>query len=126
MGFTRVIEITAAQGNMPSSWAHRHIGLLGIREEPGAVAVPQVGQQELADNDQLFKAYIKQQLAPAHDMIFEQRKRLESIEATLNERTGRLLALESTLEERSNRLAALEKSASLRHRRLRSLFGRNR
>lgn len=31
MGFSQVIEITAAQDTMPPRWAHKHVGLLGIR-----------------------------------------------------------------------------------------------
>jgi SAM-dependent methyltransferase len=32
MGFTRIVEITAAQKWMPPGWAEVHLGLLGIRE----------------------------------------------------------------------------------------------
>ena len=40
MGFSRVIEITAALDTMPPGWARRHVGLLGIREDPPSVAAP--------------------------------------------------------------------------------------
>ncbi len=32
MGFSRVIEITAAQDTMPAGWADHHLALLGLRE----------------------------------------------------------------------------------------------
>jgi hypothetical protein len=33
MGFSRIVEITAAHDTMPPGWARQHVGLLGIRED---------------------------------------------------------------------------------------------
>ena len=33
MGFTRIVEITAARNTMPPGWADKHLCLLGIRED---------------------------------------------------------------------------------------------
>ena len=34
MGFTRIVDITAARNTMPPGWADKHLCLLGIREDP--------------------------------------------------------------------------------------------
>jgi len=49
MGFSRVIEITAAQHTMPAGWAGQHLGLLGIREDAAFTKAPQEERLERAD-----------------------------------------------------------------------------
>ncbi len=127
MGFSRVIEITAARDTMPPGWAGKHLGLLGIREgfadiistavvpttaSPTIVVPMKVAPSEvgLEAYERRLKAHIREQLAPL-------RKRLLGLEGTLEERTTRLDAIERTVEERSNRIASLEAALDARGRR---------
>ena len=132
MGFTRVIEITAARDTMPTAWARRHVGLLGIREDLSSISAlhATAPEADLAERDKLLRAYISGQLAALHGALSEQKQRLEGLEATIDERSNRLLSVERTLEERSNRLQALERilgesSKRTLWRRLGSALGQN-
>ena len=134
MGFTRIIEITAARESMPPEWADAHIGLLGIREAPAPV-VPQrtiaLSEVDLEERDQKLKTYVREQMAPVHDALEQltplqdaldkQSERVKSLESTVDERSNRLKSMERTLEERSNRIASLEATIDERDRRLRIL-----
>ena len=119
MGFSRVIEITAARDTMPSGWARRHVGLLGIREDLPSTSMPHAASPEaiLAERDELLRTYTREQLAPVHGTLSEHRDRLKSLESTVEERTNRLLSMERALEERSNRLQALERILDERSKR---------
>jgi len=116
MGFSRIVEITAARDTMPPDWADVHLGLLGIREDSAAPAPPPQ-EVSLAERDQRLAAYVREQLSPLQDTIDKQAERLKSLESTVEERTGRLDAMERTVEERSNRITSLEASLEAARRR---------
>jgi len=110
MGFSRIIEITAAQNTMPPGWAGKHLGLLGIREGTASVPSAKVAPHEvsLEEQEQRLKTYVGEQLSPL-------KQRLLSLEETIDERTSRLSSLERTLEERSNRIVSLEAAVEALH-----------
>ena len=131
MGFSRIIEITAAHDTMPPGWAGKHLGLLGIREDfadiaptaavpttasPTIVVPTKVAPSEVSLEafERRLKAHIREQLVPL-------RKRMLHLEEIIDARTGRLDALERTVEERSNRIASLEATLDERDRRLKTL-----
>ncbi len=107
MGFTRVIEITAARDTMPPRWVGEHLGLLGIREDSSTLASPP-REKGLEERDERLAAYVREHLSALQDTIVGHATRLNSLKSTLEERTNRLEGVERTLEERSNRIASLE------------------
>lgn len=111
MGFSRVVNITAAQTTMPPRWANRHLGLLGIRDDflpraSGGTAQHATTSEAQAQN---FESRVAEQLLPLN-------RRLLAIEDTLEERTVRLRSLEMDSEERSARLRAIEQTLKDRER----------
>ncbi len=128
MGFSRIIEITAAHDTMPPGWAGKHLGLLGIREDfadivptavvPTAASPAIVAPTKVASGEVIMEAYERRLKAHIREQVVPLRKRLSGLEETLEERTA---SLERTIEERSNRITSLEASLDERDRRLKAL-----
>ena len=138
MGFTRIIDITAAENTMPPGWAGVHLGLLGLREdaaaaapptvatpiaatrtvapvaspavEPPAVApvTPAVAPPTLAQREVNHEEHNQRLQKKLEEQLLSVKWQLASLGATLNERTGRIKSLETAVEERTNRIASLE------------------
>jgi len=125
MGFSHIIEITAAYDTMAPGWAGKHLGLLGIREGfadvvptavvPTAASPTIVVPTKVAPGEVSMQAYERRLKAHIREQVMPLRKQLLGLEGTLEERMS---SLERTIEERSNRIASLEASLDERDRRL--------
>ena len=126
MGFTQIIDITAAEHTMPPGWAGVHLGLLGFREDVATAAPPSVwtptamtptvapatspaiAPPTFAPRQVTPEEYDKRLEKKLQQQLSSLKWQLSSLETTLNERTGRIKSLEMTVEERTNRIASLE------------------
>ena len=112
MGFTRIVEITAARNTMPPGWGDMHLCLLGIREnsipfEPPVVAPDEINIER---RDQRLGGYVRQLLSPVHNKIGRQTERVKALESAIKERNIRLDSMERTVDERTKRITSLEAS----------------